>query len=159
MGTNKRAPWRRLSGGVLLLLATAAAGCGSGTVRGKVSYKGQALGGGTVVFTVPGKGSVRAEIGEDGTYTASNCPPGRAKLTVETASAQPAGIRDPRAGPSAGMRPPPGAVPEGADASFYQAIPKKGKYVAIPAKYNDPDKSGLEYTVHSGSQGFNIDLP
>ena len=67
-----------------VLLLAAAAGCSSGTVRGKVSYKGQTVGGGTVVFTVPGKGSIRSEIAEDGSYTISKCPTGTARVTVET---------------------------------------------------------------------------
>jgi hypothetical protein len=142
-----------------VLLLAAAAGCSSGTVRGKVSYKGQALGGGTVVFTVARKGSVRSEIGEDGSYKVGKCPIGTAKISVETASLQPAPIRDPRAGPAAGMTPPPGAIPQGVDASFYQVGPKKGKFVPIPDKYNDPDTSGLQYPVKGGSQEFNIDLP
>jgi hypothetical protein len=151
---------RRLArGGLIVLCLLAAAGCsGPGTVKGKISYKGQALGGGVVVFSVPGKGSVSADIGEDGSYTVNKCPTGPAKITVETASAK-QGISDPRAPRGAGMKPPPGAIPEGADASFYQGGQKKGKYVPIPPKYNDPDKSGLEYTVLSGSQQHDIELP
>jgi hypothetical protein len=146
--------------GAVLLLLLGVAGCGgTGTVTGKISYKGQALGGGVVVFTVPGKGSVSSEIGEDGSYTIHKCPTGTAKVTVETKSAQGTAITDPRAPRSAGMKPPAGAVPEGADASFYQGNQKKGKYVPIPDKYNDPAQAGLTYPVHSGSQEINIDLP
>jgi hypothetical protein len=158
MRANVGMAWPRPSEWAVLLLALAAAGCASGTVRGKVSYKGQTVGGGTVVFTVPGKGSIRSEIAEDGSYTISKCPTGTARVTVETASAQPTQIRDPRAGPNAGRMPPQGAVPEGVDASLYQGGPKKGKYVPIPDKYNDPARSGLEYTIQGGSQEINIDL-
>jgi hypothetical protein len=152
---------RRLVQQTLVVLSLlGAAGCGGpGTVTGTIKYKGQTLGGGVVVFTVPGKGSVSSEIGEDGSYTIHKCPVGTAKVTVETESAQGTSIRDPRAGPGAGMKPPSGAIPEGADASFYQGGQKKGKYVPIPKKYNDAGQSGLEYPVHSGSQEINIDLP
>jgi hypothetical protein len=146
--------------GAAVLLLLGAVGCGgTGTVTGKISYKGQTLGGGVVVFTVPGKGSVRSDIGEDGSYTISKCPTGTAKVTVETKSAQGTAIRDPRAGPNAGRQPPPGAVPEGADASFYQGGQKKGKVVPIPERYNDANLSKLEYPVHSGAQEIHIDLP
>jgi hypothetical protein len=150
--------WRRPSRVAALLLVLSAAGCGSGTVRGKVNYKGQPLGAGTVVFTVQGKGSVRSEISEDGGYAIYNCPTGTARITVETASGQATPIRDPRAPPAAGMKPPPGAIPEGVEASAYRGGSKKGNYTPIPVKYNDPDKSGLECQVHGGSQEYNIDL-
>jgi hypothetical protein len=154
---GRRLPAR---GGLIVLLLLGAAGCtGPGTVTGKIKYKNQTLGGGTVVFTVPGKGSVRSDIGEDGSYTVSKCPPGTANVTVETASAKPAQPPGGRAAPGAGMKPPPGAIPEGVDARLYQGGEKKGKYVWIPDRYNDAGKSGLEYPVHSGSQEINIDLP
>jgi hypothetical protein len=146
--------------GMSVVLLLAAAGCGtSGTVTGKISYKGQTLGGGVVVFTVPGKGSVRSEIAEDGSYAIYKCPIGMATISVETESAQAAGIRDPRAPRGAGMKPPSGAIPEGADASLYQGGQTKGKYVPIPKKYNDPEQSGLACAVHGGSQKYDIDLP
>jgi hypothetical protein len=152
--------WRRARGGLIVLLLLGAAGCGGpGTVTGKISYKGQTLGGGVVVFTVPAKESVRSEIGEDGSYTISKCPTGTAKVTVETVSAKPAQL-SPRADRNAGRKPPPGAIPEGVDARMYQGGgEKKGKYVWIPDKYNDPNQSGLEYTVTGGFQQHDIELP
>lgn len=33
-----------------------------------------------------------------------------------------------------------------------------GQAVQIPARFNNPEKSGLEYTVREGPQEFNIEL-
>jgi hypothetical protein len=143
--------------GLALLLLFGAAGCSSyGTVSGKVSHKGQTLGGGTVVFFSPGKGSVPAQISPDGSYTIAKVPIGPVKISVETASAKPA------AAPK-GMTPPPGAAnvpPDAANSPVYGGQKSSGgKYVPIPENYGDPEKSGLSYTVQSGSQSHNIELP
>lgn len=163
---NKRAAFWRLGMGLFVLpLALIAVGCGSGqgTVSGKVSYQGKDVPGGTV-FILPSKGgSVSGAIKEDGTYSIAKVPSGPAKVTVETESVKPAS-----------------AAPAQArgDASFYSKMPKppadlaKGdvtigpslsrgdakRYVPIPAKYNDPDQSGLSLTVKGGKNSFDIDL-
>jgi hypothetical protein len=36
--------------------------------------------------------------------------------------------------------------------------PRDGKHVAIPPRYQDPEKSGLTYTVRAGPQTHDIDL-
>ena len=59
--------------GLVLVLVCFASGCGGGkgTVSGKVYYRDQLLGGGTVTFTnADGKGSQVATIQPDGSYTA-----------------------------------------------------------------------------------------
>jgi hypothetical protein len=148
---------RRARLGLGLVLMLGALGCSSsGTVSGKVSHKGQTLGGGTIAFFSPGKSSVVSQISPDGSYTIAKIPTGPVKISVETGSAKPA------AAPK-GMAPPPGAAnlpPEAANSPVYGGQkPSGGKYVPIPENYGDPDKSNLTYTVQSGSQTFNIDLP
>jgi hypothetical protein len=140
-----------------LLLCLAVTGCGSsGSVSGKVSYKGEPLGGGVVVFTsTEGKSSASAQIGPDGQYSIDKIPAGPVKISVETNSAKPA-----KAPPRGALpTPPAGAMPKDIDPSKYnQASQPKGKYVAIPENYADPEKSGLTYTVTSGPQTHEIDL-
>ncbi len=145
----------------VLCLAALATGCsGSGTITGKVTYQKQPLTGGTVLFTsTAGKGSRTATIGEDGSYTITNMPTGPAKIAVDTRTAQA------RPGPFGGappsMQPPKDVqLPDTARSGGLYGPPsgKKATAVPIPERYADPEKSGLTYTVKSGSQTHPIDL-
>ncbi|HBI46107.1 MAG TPA: hypothetical protein DDY78_25115 [Planctomycetales bacterium] len=108
-----------------------------------------------VVFSsAEGKSSASAPIGPDGHYSIDNIPSGAVKISVETASAKPV-----KAPPGGMPTPPPGAMPKDIGPSMYNQAPQpKGKYVAIPENYADPEKSGLTYTVTGGSQSYDIDL-
>jgi hypothetical protein len=145
--------------GVFLMLAPVA-GCSSyGTVSGKVTYQGEPLTGGTILFTSSrGKGTRSSPIGEDGSYTIANMPSGDVKIAVETKSAQPppSGAK----GPPMSMQPPPGvALPPGTlDSPIYNPALRKGFAVKIPERYADPEQSGIPYVVTSGPQTYNIDL-
>jgi hypothetical protein len=148
-----------LPGGVLLS-ALWAAGCGgTGTVSGKVSYKGEILGGGTVLFVSPGKKTERAPIGPDGSYMIANIPTGTVKIAVETKSAQPPDAAALKRGRP--PIPPDANLPPEAENSMYKSAPgsKGGKYVPIPDDYGDPDKSGLTLEVTGGNQPHDIELP
>jgi hypothetical protein len=144
--------------GFVLSFLVLATGCSSsGTVSGKVTYQTRPLTGGTVLFTSPqGKGTRRAEIGEDGSYTIANMPTGPVKIAVDTRSAQeppPATEGQPN------MKLPPGDLPpEAARSGIYGNSRKKKPAERIPEEYADPDKSGLDYTVTSGAQTKNIEL-
>jgi hypothetical protein len=104
------------------------------TVRGKVTYKGQRLSAGIVLF-VPvqsdqSKGYSGA-IQPDGTYRVQNVPVGESRVMIETD---------------------PPAKPKGA---------KKGeasKYVPIPPKYADLKTTPLRLDVKLGEQEHNIKL-
>jgi hypothetical protein len=141
--------------GLAVAMVFGAAGCGgSGTVSGKVTYKGEPLGRGTVVFVSPGKATVTAPIAADGSYSIPKVPAGRVKIAVETKSAK-------GAEPPQGMMPPRGAnvPPEAKNSPLYGGQrPAGGKFVEIPKDYADPDKSNLTYTVTDGPQTHNIDL-
>jgi hypothetical protein len=131
-----------------------ASGCGgSGTVSGTVSYAGKPLKGGNVIFVgSEGKRSISGSIQEDGSYTLAKVPPGPVTVCVETESLNP--------GAKALARhytPPPGMqAPAGLDEGNASTAKL---YVKIPEKYSKPDQSGLSYTVKSGSQKYDIDLP
>ena len=138
-----------------LIACLTATGCGSsGSVSGKITYKGEPLGGGKVVFnSTEGKPSASASIEPDGHYSIDKIAAGAVKITVETKSAQPV------KGPPGGMpTPPPGAFPKDAPSMYNPASQPKGKYVPIPENYADPEKSGLTYTVVAGAQPHDIEL-
>jgi len=135
----------KLVAGMLLGLAiTVVAGCGGqkAQVTGKVSYKGTALGNGTVTFHPKvGARVMGAAIQPDGTYRIDDAPVGEVTITVET-------VRPAHTPPMPpGM---PGADRMGPTAS--------GKYVPIPPTYKDPAVSTLTYTVKPGEQTYDIEL-
>ncbi len=143
----------RLGGGVLVCFLLGLAGCGGpvGAVSGKVSYKGETLGGGTIMFIAEdGRALGRSIIAPDGTYLIDKVPSGLVKITVETKSAKSA-------------KPPPQwkgkNIPPEAQKGMYKGQENQGKYVEIPAKFADVSQSGLTYQVTGGSQTHNVDLP
>ena len=155
--TSTRPVGRALRGGwpMSLLLA----GCSSyGTITGKVTYQGKPLPSGTVTF-VPEQGgqAVTSDI-RDGEYKVTKISPGPAKIAVSTPSRPgeiASFIKKMQPSPEKTEKMAPGkSPPAGFDKS---AEPPKP--VPIPNKFNDPNNSGLTYTVKSGSQVHDIDLP
>jgi hypothetical protein len=138
-----------------LLLLTV--GCGSkGAITGTVSFQGNPIPTGTIIF-VPDDGapSITAPI-TDGKYTAEKVPTGPAKIGVSSS------YTEGKLSPMQQMMkvgkggPPPEAPPEARKAFENAGQAKKG--IKIPDNYSDPQKSALTYTVKSGSQTHDIDL-
>jgi hypothetical protein len=153
---------------MVLGLVVLAAGCGSrGLVTGKVNYQGKALPSGTVLFIHERKGSFSSPIKEDGTYQIADVPSGSVKVAVFPATTA---AQNKWRGP---------AISDADVAKIQEGQPKdrpkisdeamkekmgirptqpKGKVVAIPEKYGNPEQSGLTCTVTGGPQTHNIDL-
>lgn len=155
----------RFGRGLLLAsLLALSAGCSSkGKVSGKVYYKNEPLKVGMVQF-FPEKegGNFSSPIGTDGSYTISKLPPGPAKISITSSSANPMekGIA-PGGGPMAmkGMKGAAEMMRKGKEQAGDAAPPsdsKGGK--AVPAKYGDPETSNLSINVTGGSQTFDIKL-
>jgi len=133
----------------LLALATlivlSAWGCGPsvGSISGTVKYHGAPLPSGTISFlSQAGEKQVVASDIVDGKYTIKAIQPGPAQVIVATIP------------PSKGGTPPGGG--KGIEAP--NPGPAPGKYVPIPAKYSNPEQSGLTYEIKSGSQTKDFDL-
>jgi hypothetical protein len=149
----------RASGlGVLLILS---AGCSSkGTVSGKVMVNDQPVRRGTVTFLASGSTWVSAvPIGEDGSYTVVNAPPGPVKITV--ASAAP----NPRAGGKLKARKGAGQEEDANTDDMPQSVRNRfnpGESgpagPSVPKKYNKPETSELTYEVKPGKQEYDIQL-
>jgi hypothetical protein len=127
------------------------AGCNSdprAKVSGKVTYKGTAVPGGTVVFqTEDGLRSERVAIGKDGSYTSTNVPVGSCRIGVEPA---PKGAR-------AFM--PKSEKPKITDEAVAKMYEKdSGEYVDIPASLRDPTKSQITFKVEPGDNTFDVIL-
>jgi hypothetical protein len=122
-----------------LLAAAALAGCHSSnkplTITGTVTYKGQPLTSGIVRFFFGTDRQSMATIEPDGSFAATDVPPGPVKVTVEP---------DPQAAKHRSM---------GGGAN--EPAPKP---VTIPPKYADPKTSGLEYTITAGTNKLEVKL-
>lgn len=158
-----------------LSLFVLAAGCGrSGTVSGKVYYKGEVLKSGTVGFFPEGQGgSFSSPIGPDGSYSIAKLPAGPAKITVlSAASGPPSGLKG--GGGKGGKKGPQTGGQNVAKKGMEQQssmLKKKENIppgapvgdassggVDLPPKYSDPQKSGLQVEVTGGKQNFDIKM-
>jgi hypothetical protein len=145
--------------GVLLILS---AGCSfKGTVSGKVTVNDLPVRRGTVTFTAASDDKTWASsvpIGEDGSYSIVNAPPGLVKITVASADSNRrlgAKFKDRKGSaaedantddmpPSVRNRFNPGAAGSGSP--------------SVPKRYNDAEKSGLTYEVKPGKQEHDLQL-
>lgn len=156
-----------------VMLFVAASGCSStkrmgASVHGKVTYKGQTVGGGTVSFypkTQDEGGGFGCPIKADGTYEAPSMPAGEYEVAIETESNNP-DRKTPTYGPKG---PGGGDKKQQGGQDFYkqkmremgkapEATEAKGPYVKIEPKYNDRKKSGLTVTLTNGKNEKNFTL-
>lgn len=169
----------RIPGGFVLLsgmLLLTQAGCGvvrTAEVSGKVIYKGNPLPGGTVVFWPVGRGNpATSSIAEDGRYWV-RVPVGEVKISVNNEALRPkekdgAAAKGAKGAGKGKPKTPPGMIMspqemmrKGAQGKMPEPDEPEapaGKYVPIPARFSDPEKSGLTYTVKSGAQEYDIRL-
>jgi hypothetical protein len=142
--------FRSVAFGFLCLAALVIMGCkGKGTVKGTIKYGDKKIRLGQVTFYV-GTEHQSGIINDDGTYEVVGVPVGEAKVVVD--SPQPAN-------PTAGLG-------KQADETQLANMPKEvreqmeerqkkykenmAKWVEIPGKYSDQEKTPLKYTVKSG---------
>jgi hypothetical protein len=143
--------------GLLLLSAVMwLPGCSGpppGDVKGTVTYQGKPLRSGQVAFIPQSGVPVTADISADGTYEIHNVPPGEAFLTVVSLPPDSKGpgvqlmqYRQKHREAVKNNQPPP-------------PPPPTEQVLLLPAKYADPQTSELRFTVESGPNTCNIDLP
>ena len=132
----------------LFLLAVLVAGPGcSGkkttTLHGTVTYKGAPVSVGAIYFHGPDNRMAMGNLGEDGTFTATDVPLGevRVSLQVRDPGAYARQMKDPVNRPTA--NPKGGAGPG---------------VTSIPAKYADPNTSGLKYPIDSQTRELEVKL-
>jgi hypothetical protein len=158
-----RGRWTRRACFLLCLLP---GGCASkGTVSGKITYQGQPLPSGTVLF-VPENGPAVSGVISNGRYEVRGVVRGTARIGVQVpenvASAGPGFPPEFRREIPQGMGPPKdAALPPGVDPSVFDPAAQRSnlKTVWIPEDYRDPEKSGLKCTVEGGAQEHDIELP
>jgi hypothetical protein len=160
---------RGLVGAALLTFSILACSPPTGSVSGKVTYKGQPLKGGYVAFINSSGGQTfSAPIQEDGSYQIPKITGGSYKVTVETESLKPQGETKgvpfkgvSKEGPPKEYLPPKLNLPVNpADYGYKMATPggQLDRYVPIPRKYADPEQSGLKFDFRGGNQTYDINL-
>lgn len=138
------------------LLLLAAAGCGgkTATVTGRVTYDGQPVTSGSVVFHGDNGAVDSGLLDADGRYTIARAPVGPVKVAVMASKEVKAsgGKSAAPVGPPLGK----GKTKKGTE----EAKPAAETVLksTIPVRYNNPQNSGLIYTVNSGKQVIDIDL-
>jgi hypothetical protein len=132
-------------------------GCapGKADVKGKVSYNGKVLEGGSIQFQ-SAKGTVHGgEIGRDGTYVVKGVPAGMAKATISW-------IDDKEAEVYAKMLKATRESPKDSDGKKFAPPPRPTqppeKLYKVPQKYGDFDKSALSVEVKGPVTEYNIEL-
>jgi hypothetical protein len=118
-------------------------GCGpySGSVSGKVNYKGKPLPGGLVTIVHPDGRTKQTKIQPDGTYSIPDAPGGDVKIAVKTVPPIPSLPGNPF---DKGQK--------------VEAAKPAGDYVPIPGKYANQESSGLATKISRGSNTFDIEL-
>lgn len=145
-------------------------GCGGGVknaparVSGKVTYKGAAVSGGTIVFWTT-TGPYQAALTADGTYSIIDAPAEEAVVTVDTESINPSlKQQDYGGGKGKGPGMPGGGAGGGARKSTGSPMPDYAKktgtttYVKIPSKYGKKESSTLKLTLSAGDQKKDFEL-
>jgi hypothetical protein len=142
----------------------ATAGCGNkapGDISGVVKLDGKPLPSGRVTFLSQAAGARAcfAAIEPNGSYSITGCPTGPVVITVETYDIPPrapASVEGPRDRSKPWIVPLPEHVKEARRKKEQEAA--TFKYVPIPRRYGDAARSGLNYTVVSGSQAYDVEL-
>lgn len=129
-----------LLGLVAVAAVVAAPGCSDNkvvkkvTVSGTVTYKGQPLQSGLLRFVGPEGSYSAASIQSDGTFIITDVVPGEVKVSV---------MESPRGSGSS---------------SDTKAVEAKHPPVVLPAKFREPETSGLEYTIAPDTKTLDIDI-
>lgn len=133
---------------VVIVLITGAAGCRpttTGSVEGRVTFKGKPVGTGLVVFIDPdGHATLPVAVEADGTFHNTKVPIGLMKVSFDN--------------------PPPPSLPAavrttGDEDPEITALREQAKrFVATPLRYKDPASSGLSFEIQRGVNICHLDL-
>jgi hypothetical protein len=137
LGRGHRIPSLGVRAMSWLTLVWLACGCGPrfANMSGTVTYQGKPVAGGTITFFDAGNRAASGAILPDGSYAVAKVTVGRARIAVVAPMDIPFQGLDERGGKGA----PTATAP-------------------LPAKYNDPEQSGLTCDVLGGDQKYDISL-
>jgi hypothetical protein len=105
------------------------------TLEGTIKYGSEKVPVAMVIVAGEGSGGAQGFVGDDGRYKVENVPLGEVKIGVSV-----------KAG-------------EGQMMSRRMSGQKVPRSVAVPDKYEDPEKSGIKTTTAQGANTFDIVIP
>lgn len=141
------------------LAFTLAAGCRSSPYQAKVSghvtYKGQPVKGGNIVFHAADQTAYPGTLNEDGTYELTTLPPGEMTVTIITEHLNP-NKKAPAYGGGRGDA----ITKERMKAGFGPPNPdsQRAQYTKVPKKYADEKTTDLKATLEKGKQVKDFEL-
>lgn len=143
---------------ILLLVLGGCGGSSAGVhakVSGKITYKGQPIKGGKMLFVTADGTGYPATINSDGTYSATDLPTGEMIITVETESLK----KSKGTGGASEQRYTQMQGSMKAPADRAGGTPNNDElYVKIPVKYATSSTSTLTFTMKSGRNVVSFDL-
>ena len=138
--------WKRLRTCAAVCVIIFASGCGGPglcTVTGKITSKSKPVCTGAINLLAENGEYFSGGIDQEGNYTLINVPTGTFKVAV---------ISDKPAGP------PPMSIKRNPNDPPPPAPAVVANWVPVDAKYGDPNTSGKQITLNSGTNTVNIDL-
>jgi hypothetical protein len=136
---------------VLVSGSLLASGCSSPakSFGGKVTYKGQAVPGGTIVLHArEGAQKYTGTIRADGTFVVSDAAPGVMVVTIDNKWLKAGALEDGKA--------------QGVDPKMLEKMMPKDpggrRYVSIPEKYSNPKTSPLIWEIKTRNESKDFDL-
>lgn len=140
---------------VLVLLGCSKPSLAPAKISGSLTYKGQPIRGGTMAFHTAEGAAYPAQIGDDGTYSATDIPEGELIVTVSTAHLDPARkVAAEGRDHEKRMKMMSKAVQPGPSGGAEKNEP----FIKIPEKYGNPKTSPITVTTTSGRNVKDIDL-
>lgn len=115
-------------------------------LSGKVTYRGTPVTGGTMTLLTAGEKSFKGYLRRDGTFKIFYLTPGEMKVAIETESIKDALSKFDELSKSHAP---------GRDIGIRENVPV---YVMIPAKYGNPETSGLKVTINKGENTADFNL-
>jgi hypothetical protein len=156
---------RKLIAGVAVLIAAAIPGCSEAHSRvyGKVQYQGKPLAGATVTFFGANNKTYTADTGPDGTYDLPAVVRGPLRVSVQLQPHRPTARPVPpegRVGAGRSTGDPVAAAKDNAAREAAPPPPPKSQAagVQLPARYADPNSSGLSLDLTEPEKKYDIDL-
>jgi hypothetical protein len=143
---------RPIAGALCLLLLSSGCSAPKSRVYGTISYQGKPLTGATIVLICPDNSTSQARVRSDGSYEIASVSRGEVKVAIQADKPRP----PPRPRPDRSAMAAKDDQAKGAVVGARQ--PPEYAFASFPAKYGDPNTSGLSFELTDSDQDYSVDL-